>query len=157
MKYFAALCISLCGCLGIVFSQDEISFKEYITSKIQDKKTQTMYIVELQGIGDCIKCRLATKNLKSRILSNTFNSSSNKVKIIAGIKTPRKKDALKFFKDADLYDSYIHIPPADSEKIIDIYNIRFLILNEDYDTVCTIDNNDYAKSSYTQKIVDCVK
>ena len=157
MKYFAALCISLCGCLGIVFSQDEISFKEYITSKIQDKKTQTMYIVELQGIGDCIKCRLATKNLKSRILSNTFNSSSNKVKIIAGIKTPRKKDALKFFKDADLYDSYIHIPPADSEKIIDIYNIRFLILNEDYDTVCTIDNDDYTKSNYTQKIVDCVK
>jgi len=157
MKYFAALCISLYGCLGIVFSQNEISFKEYITSKIQDKKTQTMYIVELQGIGDCIKCRLATKNLKNRILSNTLKSSSNKVQIIAGIKTPRKKDALKFFKEADLYDSYIHIPPADAEKIIDIDNIRFLILNEDYDTVCTIDNDDYTKSSYTQKIVDCVK
>jgi len=157
MKYFAALCISLYGCLGIVFSQNEISFKEYITSKIQDKKTQTMYIVELQGIGDCIKCRLATKNLKNRILSNTLKSSSNKVQIIAGIKTPRKKDALKFFKEADLYDSYIHIPLADSEKIIDIDNIRFLILNEDFDTVCTIDNDDYTKSNYTQKIVDCVK
>jgi hypothetical protein len=156
MKYFAALSLSLYGCLSIVFSQNEITFKEFITSKIHDK-SQTMYIVELQGIGDCIKCRLATKYLKSRIISNTMKSTSNKVQIIAGIKTPRKKDALKFFKEADLYDSYIHIPPADSEKIIDIDNIRFLILNEDFETVCSIDNDDYAKSNYTQKIVDCVK
>jgi hypothetical protein len=157
MKFFAALCLSLYGCLSIAFSQNEITFKEFITSKIQGNKSQTMYIVELQGIGDCIKCRLATKNLKSRISSNSMKSTSNKVQIIAGIKTPRKKDALKFFKEADLYDSYIHIPPADLEKIIDIDNIRFLILNEDYETVCSIDNDDYAKSNYTQKIVDCVK